>query len=212
MRRVTARVVAGTRSGTASTLSDALRSTLLDVARLSILSAVHATAAREPRAEAYPLPLRAERATFVSLHAGSELRGCCGTIEPYRPLVLDVWKSAHAAACEDRRFACVQPDELVELELEISVLTPLARILADDEAALLAQLRPGIDGLYLRRGSSRATFLPKVWENLSDREQFLRELKRKAGLDERFWSNEIEWFRYGTESFGGPFATETTCH
>jgi AmmeMemoRadiSam system protein A len=214
MRRFTVRTAAASaRTGsTVGRLSDALRSTLVDVARLSILSAVYATPAREPRAEAYPLPLRGDRATFVSLHTGNELRGCCGTIEPYRPLVLDVWKSAHAAASEDRRFAAVLPDELAELELEISVLTPLARIVADDETALLAQLRPGIDGLYLRRGSSRATFLPKVWADLSDREQFLRQLKRKAGLDERFWSSEIEWFRYGTESFGGPFDTETTCH
>jgi AmmeMemoRadiSam system protein A len=195
-----------------STLSDPLRATLVDVARLSILSAVHATPASEPRPEAYPPPLREQRATFVSLHADDELRGCCGTLEPYRPLVLDVWKSARAAACEDRRFEPVQPRELVQLEVEISVLTSLVRVVVANEAELCAQLRPGIDGLYLKFGSSRATFLPKVWTGLSDREQFLRELKHKAGLDEGFWSNDIEWFRYGAESFGARFATEATCH
>jgi AmmeMemoRadiSam system protein A len=200
------------RSRAMSTLSDDLRTNLIDVARLSILSAVHATPAAEPRPELYPSALRERRATFVSLQSGDDLRGCCGSLEPHRALVLDVWHSAHAAACADRRFNPVQPRELAELELEISVLSPLTRMEVADEHQLLAQLRPGVDGLYLRHGSRRATFLPKVWANLSDRKEFLRQLKHKAGLAERFWSSDIEWFRYGTESFGAPVATETTCH
>src|SRR5262245_31017335 len=193
-------------------LSDDLRTNLIDVARLAILSAVHATPAAPPRPDDYPATLRASCATFVSLHSGDDLRGCCGTLEPHRALVLDVWHSAYAAACEDRRFAPVQPRELDKLELEISVLSPLTRIVVSDERALLNELRPGIDGLYLRHGGRRATFLPKVWANLKDRREFLHQLKRKAGLGERYWPNDIEWVRYDTECFGARVATETTCH
>jgi AmmeMemoRadiSam system protein A len=195
-----------------STLSDGMRATLIDVARLSILSAVHASEARAPDASAFPQPLRAERATFVSLQSGDDLRGCCGTLEPRCPLVLDVWQSARAAACEDKRFSPVKPRELEELEVEISVLTPLTPLVVASQRELLATLRPGVDGLYLCLGSRQATFLPKVWDSLPEPEQFLTQLKNKAGLEQYFWSNEMQWFRYGTERFGAQFATAATCH
>jgi AmmeMemoRadiSam system protein A len=192
-------------------LNDELRATLLDVARLSILSAVHGSESREPVATVYPKELRAERASFVTLQSGEDLRGCCGTLEPLRPLVLDVWQSARAA-CEDRRFKPVRARELDDLALEIAVLTPLVRLEVSDQDDLLEQLEPGIDGLYLRHGSHRATFLPKVWKSLREREEFLRQLKLKAGLGDRYWSKDIEWFRYETEIFGAIFRTAETCH
>jgi AmmeMemoRadiSam system protein A len=195
-----------------SILSDGMRATLIDVARLSILSAVHSSDSIPPEASAYPRPLRAERATFVSLQSGEDLRGCCGTLEPHRPLVLDVWQSARAAACEDKRFKPVLPRELEDLELEISVLTPLTPIAVASQRELLATLRRGVDGVYLRLGSRQATFLPKVWDSLPEPEQFLTQLKNKAGLEQHFWSKEMEWYRYGTERFGAQFATEATCH
>ena len=195
-----------------SILSDGMRTTLIDVARLSILSAVHSSDSTPPEASAYPQPLRAERATFVTLQSGDDLRGCCGTLEPHRPLVLDVWQSARAAACEDKRFTPVLPRELEDLEVEISVLTPLTPIVVASQRELLATLRPGIDGLYLRLGSRRATFLPKVWESVPEPEQFLTQLKNKAGLAPHSWSQDMQWYRYRTERFGAHFATEATCH
>jgi AmmeMemoRadiSam system protein A len=195
-----------------SNLSDGLRTTLLDVARLAVLSAVHSTAANDPVPDAFPQPLQVRRATFVTLRAHDELRGCCGTLEPRRALVLDVWMSARAAASEDRRFEPLRAAELEELDLEICVLTPLTRLDVANQHELLAQIQPGTDGLYLKLGARRATFLPKVWESLPERTQFLRQLKIKAGLEDRFWSSEIEWFRYGAESFGAHFSTAATCH
>jgi uncharacterized protein len=193
-------------------LSPAVRSTLIDVARLSILSALHSPVVEELRPEAYPSPLRATRASFVSLQSGERLRGCCGTLEPHRPLVLDVWQSARAAACEDRRFKPVRAGELDRLDLTISVLSPLERIVAANQLELLAGLRPGVDGLYLKLGMHRATFLPKVWEQLPEREEFLHQLKLKAGLEDHFWCDEIEWFHYTAESFGARFRTAAVCH
>ena len=193
-------------------LSDEMRNMLIDVARLAVLSAVHSSTTTDPVPDAFPQPLRLERATFVTLRAGEELRGCCGTLEPRRPLVLDVWTSARAAAREDHRFEPLRPNELDEINLEICVLSPLTRLTVADQRELLAQIRPGADGLYLKLGTRRATFLPKVWESLPERTQFLRQLKIKAGLEDRFWSSDIEWFRYSAESFGAHFATAATCH
>ncbi|MCH8188960.1 MAG: AMMECR1 domain-containing protein, partial [Proteobacteria bacterium] len=75
---------------------------------------------------------------------------------------------------------------------------PLA---ADSEADLLAALRPGVDGLILRRGENRATFLPQVWSQLPEPADFLRHLKKKAGLDAGYWSEDLQFWRYITESF-----------
>ena len=64
------------------------------------------------------------------------------------------------------------------------------------------RLRPRIDGLILELGGSRATFLPAVWEQLPDAQQFVRQLKLKAGLGVDFWSPQMRVLRYRTESFG----------
>lgn len=195
-----------------SSLPDAWGAILIDVARMSILSTVHASGAAEPAPAAFPAPLQAPRATFVTLRTASELRGCCGTLEPRRALVLDVWHTARSAAREDRRFAPVTARELDSLALEVSVLTPLERIHPADEADLLAHLEACATGLYLKHGAHCATFLPKVWESLPEPRQFLRQLKLKAGLGERYWSPDIEWYTYQTDCFAAPFRTETTCH
>jgi len=70
-----------------------------------------------------------------------------------------------------------------------------------DEADLLAQLRPGVDGLILRAGAHQGTFLPSVWEQLPRREDFLAHLKVKAGLPPDYWSDDIQVWRYTTEEF-----------
>jgi hypothetical protein len=70
------------------------------------------------------------------------------------------------------------------------------------EADLLAQIRPGIDGLILTEGQARGTFLPSVWESLAEPRDFLNHLKRKAGLPADHWSDRVRVERYTTESFG----------
>ncbi len=62
-------------------------------------------------------------------------------------------------------------------------------------------MRPGVDGLILEEGNHRGTFLPAVWESLPSPEDFLRQLKQKAGLPVDYWSNNIRVKRYTTESF-----------
>lgn len=149
-----------------------------------------------------PAPLGEARATFVTLTVDHALRGCCGTLEPRRPLLLDVWQNAQASAFHDPRFAPLTAAEWLATEIEVSVLGPRERIVATDEQALLDALVPGQDGLVLAWRGTRATFLPKVWEQVRDPRDFLCRLKQKAGWTDDFWAPDIEAWRYQTEIVG----------
>jgi AmmeMemoRadiSam system protein A len=96
----------------------------------------------------------------------------------------------------------VKKEELAELKIHIAVLSPSESLHFRSEEDLLAQLRPGVDGLILHLGQRRATFLPAVWSSLPDPYTFLVQLKQKAGLPIDFWSNELQVERYTTDSFG----------
>lgn len=154
------------------------------------------------RAGDFPAPLRPERATFVTLHRNDELRGCIGTLSAEKPLVEDVAWHAFAAAFEDPRFPAFREAELEGLRIHISVLSPASPLPAASEEELLRVLRVGVDGLILRDGWHRATFLPVVWESLPDPRQFLAHLKVKAGLPPDYWSDTLRFERYTTFSFG----------
>jgi AmmeMemoRadiSam system protein A len=153
----------------------------------------------------YPEPLREHRASFVSLHRGGELRGCIGSVEAHRPLVSDISHNAFAAAFHDPRFPRLDRTEVAGLEVDLSILTPAIALRFASEAELLAQLRPGIDGLILEVHGHRATFLPVVWESLPTPRAFLDQLKLKAGLARSYWSPAVTASRYRTESFGRPY-------
>ena len=178
------------------------RATLLEVARASIRHGLDQGQALPVNPEDYPETLRLLRATFVTLEIGGQLRGCIGALAAYQPLVQDVAAHAYAAAFEDPRFPEVRADEFPKLELHISVLSPPEPLRFGSEAELLAQLRPGVDGLILHFRHYRSTFLPAVWEHLPDPYVFLAQLKQKAGLPLDFWSPELQAERYTAEYFG----------
>lgn len=184
-----------------ATLNDAERTLLLQLARASI--AYGLTHGRPVAVSLldYPERLRAPGAAFVTLHRHGQLRGCIGSLEARRPLVEDIAHNAHAAAFHDPRFPPLSPAELADLTIHIAILQPAEALAFHSEAELLAQLRPGIDGLILQEDAHRATFLPAVWEGLPEPRQFLNELKRKAGLRMDYWSDSIQAWRYTTESF-----------
>jgi MEMO1 family protein len=121
-------------------------------------------------------------ATFVTLSSGGELRGCIGSLEAARPLGIDVAENALAAAFRDPRFPPVTAEEWPRIRVEVSLLSAPKPLRFADEADLLAQIRPGEDGLILECDGRRATFLPQVWESIADKRAFLSELLRKAGL------------------------------
>ena len=109
------------------------------------------------------------------------MRGCIGSASASRPLIVDVVQHAFNAAFRDWRFPRLDLLELEGLTLSVSVLTPAAPMHFTGEADLLAQLRPGVDGLIIEDAGRRSLFLPSVWEELPDRRHFLISLKRALG-------------------------------
>jgi AmmeMemoRadiSam system protein A len=189
-------------SASTNVLSAEDRAVLLDVARQSVISGLGHGCALSVDPSAYPVTLQPVRATFVTLEIEGKLRGCIGTLDAHQPLVADVAEHAFSAAFDDPRFPPLRKDELAQLTLHIAILSPPQPLSFESEEALLAQLRPGVDGLVLRLGGRRATFLPSVWENLPEPYMFLAQLKQKAGLPLDFWSAELQVDRYTAESFG----------
>jgi hypothetical protein len=176
------------------------RRALLDVAHASIEHGVQRGGALRVDPAAYPEALREVRATFVTLRREGRLRGCVGTLEAQQPLVADVAESAWGAAFRDPRFERLRAAELEGLEISISVLGALEALRVASEEELIAKLRPGVDGLLLREGGLRGTLLPAVWQHVPEARDFVREVKRKAGLPDDHWSASLEILRYEVES------------
>lgn len=178
-------------------LTDEEKTSLREVARLSIDYGLSHHHPLPVSATDYPPILQQQGACFVTLNLHGQLRGCIGTLQAYQPLIKDVAIHAYDAAFRDPRFMPVTGEELPLLEIHISILTPDKPIEAADEAELLSKLRPGIDGLILKDGDNhQATFLPSVWEQLPDPHDFLAHLKLKAGLSRDYWSSTLEFSRY----------------
>jgi len=136
-------------------------------------------------------------ATFVSLfHPDGDLQGCIGSIEPRRGVAADVAANAVTAALDDPRALPLTLDDVDRLTVEVSLLGPLEPIACSSEEEACAALRPGVDGVVLRDGARRATFLPDVWESLPDPKQFLWHLRRKAGLPADAWFSTFTVYRY----------------
>ena len=183
-------------------LSQEERSILLELARQELNRAV----LREPRSStnlsSLPPRLQELGATFVTLTINGELRGCIGALEAYQPLAEDVKEHAMAAALQDYRFPPVKPDELQNINIEISRLTPAKPFDYQTSNDLLKGLRPGVDGVVLRYGGRRATFLPQVWEKIPDPSTFLSHLCQKMGAAPDLWLHKkLDVLIYQVEEF-----------
>ncbi len=185
----------------AATLSLTERRVLLGLAASSIRHGLDHDRAREVAPGEVDAALMAPRATFVTLECDGRLRGCIGNLRATRALAADVAANAYAAAFRDPRFEPLGAEEFERTSISISVLSPMQPMEFDSEQALLAQLRPGIDGLLIEDRGRSATFLPAVWDSIPEPARFLGELRRKAGLAADHWSADFRASRYTTESF-----------
>ena len=166
-----------------------------DLMKLAVRSIQYGFTKDKPPAVAvdtFAKELRIKRATFVTLERNGHLRGCIGSIVATRPLVQDIVENAFRAAFRDPRFPSLSPEERNGLGLSISVLTPMHALTFGDQDDLLRQLRPGHHGLLIQDGEKRAVFLPQVWEQLPDPNDFLSRLKMKAGFSEGYWSRDFK--------------------
>jgi AmmeMemoRadiSam system protein B/AmmeMemoRadiSam system protein A len=152
---------------------------------------------KPPKVENLTATLREKRGAFVSLHSRGQLRGCIGLIQAAKALHLSVEEMAMAAAFNDPRFPPVSVKELKDLEIEISVLTPLTRMKEEKE------IEVGKHGLYIKKGFYSGLLLPQVateynWDPIT----FLEETCRKAGLPRKAWKDpDAEIYLFSADIF-----------
>jgi len=186
----------------AELLTQLERSMLLKLARQSMEHAVRGQALPPLHLAALTPSMQAHGASFVTLTLTGELRGCVGALEPTQPLAEDVREHAVAAALEDYRFPKVRESELQEINIELSRLTvpvPLEYTTSED---LLTKLQSGLDGVVIKDGWKRATFLPQVWEKVSGKEEFLEHLCYKMGVARDLWRRKhLDVLTYRVEEF-----------
>lgn len=182
-------------AGQAFTLSDEEKSFLLQTARRSIEGALSGDSVSCDTSRLTD-KLRMDCGAFVTLHKHGKLRGCIGRLVGVRPLYLTVAEMARAAAFEDPRFRPVRAEELPDIRIDISVLSPLKRIHSADELQL------GRHGIFIVKGVHQGTFLPQVArETHWTKEEFLGHCARdKAGLSWDGW-HDAELYVYEAEVF-----------
>jgi uncharacterized protein len=170
------------------TLTPIERQLLLQLARQSIEQAVTGKECPPPDLKLLSPALCEPGVCFVTLTLpGNELRGCIGGLEVTQPLAMDVWEHAAAAALDDYRFMPVNAEELQLLHIEISRLTRPIPLEYEQPEALPDLLHPHLDGVVLKDGLRRATFLPQVWEKIPDPRAFLSHLCQKMGASADLW-------------------------
>ncbi len=183
-------------------LTDTDRSYLLSLARQSIENFVNGTSLPPLDLNSVSPLLLEQGACFVTLTYKGYLRGCVGALEPYQSLVEDVREHAISAAFQDYRFPPVQAKEIKEIEIEISYLSRPKILKYENPAELPKILRPNIDGVVIRDGMRRATFLPQVWEKIPDPEEFLEQLCMKMGSPADLWRRKkLDVLTYQVEEF-----------
>ncbi len=177
-------------------LSIAEQKSLLAIARNTLET--HVRTGRVMPAEAATALLAEKRGAFVTLHKHGELRGCIGYVEAVKPLYQAVSDMAVAASSEDPRFPPVTPEELDDIDIEVTVLSPLRRLGSPDSVVV------GRHGLVIRKGFHSGLLLPQVpIEQGWNREQFLAHTCRKAGLAPTAWQDpDAQLFCFTGQVFG----------
>lgn len=168
-------------------LSAAERKFLLDLARKTLTSVTAGGSLPKVAAIDVPPKLTEKKACFVTLTKNGTLRGCIGHLMAMEPLHLAVAENARNAALRDPRFPSVEPGELGQIKIEISVLTDPQALPFSSPDDLLSKLHPNEDGVLLHLGPRTATFLPQVWAQLPDKVEFLNQLSQKAGSEASAW-------------------------
>jgi AmmeMemoRadiSam system protein A len=201
MHRVKEKVKEGIMSE-ADKLTEEEGKLLVETARKTIKKALFNPQDKsEPDPASFP-KLQERRGTFVTLTINGVLRGCIGHIVPQETLIEGVKVNAMNAAFRDPRFGPLSQTEFQNVRVEVSILTAPKPLPYTDANDLLAKLRPGTDGLIIRKGYHQATFLPQVWQQLPNRKDFLTHLCLKAGLARDAWAHEqLEVHTYQVQAF-----------
>jgi len=161
---------------------------LLKLARKTLESHIKKNKKITIEEKTVPKKLLEQRATFVTLNKKETgLRGCIGSLIPSEKLFQNIINNTISAASNDPRFEPVQPTELNDIEVEISILTIPQKLEYKTPEELLKALRPNVDGVILVTRYGNSTYLPQVWEQISEKEKFLSYLSRKHGAPPDAW-------------------------
>lgn len=171
---------------------------LLEIAKTSVEKAVRRGGTYSPSRRHYPEQLFDKGASFVTIYKNGELRGCVGSVLPRTAIALDIAANAYAAAFEDSRFSPVTAEELPQLSYEVSLLSGFEKISYANEAEVLRKIKPSIDGIVIRDGNRQGVFLPSVWRQIPQPDEFFKQLKIKAGMNPNYWNNRINVYRFRT--------------
>ncbi len=181
-------------------LNEANKQILLEVARQSIESGYKTGYPLSVDLRDYPSALVTPAATFVTLFKNHEVRGSTGMLEAVLPLAEDIAENAFSAAYKDPRYPPIDKSEIAQLDIHLAILSEPLHLPAHSEQELMEMIRPGIDGLIVKEGPHHGNFLPSQWKLATNKQEFLRHLKSKAGLPTGYWSDTIEFFSYTTEN------------
>ena len=124
------------------------------------------------------------------------LRGCIGSLEVYGMLIVDVIENAYNAAFNDPRFLELSQEEYERIDLEISILTPAVKLEYENIADLKSRIKVGVHGVVITNGEDRSTFLPQVWEQYSNFEDFFEKLIIKGSFDKDCLDKNIDVLVY----------------
>ncbi len=170
---------------------------VIDVCKKSILSGFQLG---DFSPTSYPAVFEEAGASFVTLEVNGYLRGCIGSIVAHRCLIDDLIENAHSSAFKDPRFKPLTRNEYENIKISVSLLSSPERIVFSSEEELLSKITPFVDGIIIRDGNYQAVYLPVVWEQLPDKQNFLNSLKQKAGLPPDYFSKDFQAFRFSSLS------------
>lgn len=183
-------------------LTDEEKQTLLKIAREAIELVVQEKTLLKLNIDSYTAALREHGASFVTLTMQHQLRGCIGALEAHQPLVEDVREHAIASALEDPRFLPVEKSELNRIRIEVSRLGAPQALSYESSEDLIKKLNPHVDGVIIKYGERKATFLPQVWEKIPDPAEFMNELCHKMIGQANLWrESKLQVFTYQVEEF-----------
>jgi hypothetical protein len=173
---------------------------LLDIARIAILGEFDSSIKINVNEllQKYPV-LQELRATFVTLTINGRLRGCIGSLIAHRTLLDDLIHNAKSAAFGDPRFPPLSKEEFSLVGIEISLLSTPVEVHYTDKNDLKTKIQKGLDGVILKSGYHQATFLPQVWDSLSEFDDFFGALCQKAGLSSNCLESRPTIYKYNVE-------------
>jgi hypothetical protein len=183
-----------------------LDSILLRIAKTAILSKFDEkhTIDKDKLIREFPYLLE-KGSAFVTLNYHNQLRGCIGSIIAHQSLLKDIIHNAISAGFGDPRFQPLSAGELSGLSLEVSVLTQPQLLEYTDYEDLQNKIRPNIDGLILKYGQYQGTFLPQVWEQIADANQFLEHLSYKANANPTIYALHPDIYTYQVDAIKEKF-------